>query len=54
MIAFIQTNFLRGAVFSACVCLCVFIFSYLSSTQADIELVEILGSFGGKARTVHQ
>lgn len=28
--------------------------SHLSSTQANIELVEIFGSFGGKARTVHQ
>lgn len=37
-----------------CVCLCVFISSHLSSTQADIELVEILSSFGGKARTIHQ
>lgn len=27
---------------------------YLSSTQADVELVEIFGPFGGEARTVHQ
>lgn len=27
---------------------------YLSSTQADVELVEIFGSFRGEARTVHQ
>lgn len=32
----------------------VFISSYLFSTQADIELVEVLGSFGGKARAIHQ
>lgn len=32
----------------------VFISSHLSSTQADIEVVEVLGSFGGKTWTVHQ
>lgn len=31
-----------------------FISPYLSSTQADVELVEIFGSFRGEARTVHQ
>lgn len=35
-------------------CACVFVSSHLSSTQADIELVEVLCSFGGEARTVHQ
>lgn len=33
---------------------CVFISSHLSSAQADIELMEVLCSFGGEARTVHQ
>lgn len=28
--------------------------SHLSSAQADVEQVEVLGSFGGEARTVHQ
>lgn len=27
---------------------------YLSSTQADVEMVEIFGPFGGEARAVHQ
>ena len=36
-----------------CVCACVRV-SHLSSTQADIELVEVLSSFGGEAGTVHQ
>lgn len=27
---------------------------YLSSTQADVEMVEVFGPFGGEARTVHQ
>lgn len=28
--------------------------SHLSSTQANVELVEIFGPFGGKARSIHQ
>lgn len=28
--------------------------SHLSSTQADVEVVEVLGSFGGEARAIHQ
>ncbi len=36
------------------VCVCVAISSHLSSTQADIKLMEVFGSFGGEARAVHQ
>lgn len=54
MIAFMRTTLYKVQYLSACVRLCVLISSHLSSTQANIELVEILGSFGGKARTVHQ
>jgi len=35
-------------------CVYVFISSHLSSTQADFEMVEVLGSFGGKAGPDHQ
>lgn len=28
--------------------------SHLSSTQTNVELVEIFGPFGGKARSIHQ
>lgn len=46
---------LKGQYFLlVCVCVCVFISSHLSPTQADVKLVEVLGSFGGEARTVHQ
>lgn len=35
-------------------CMCVLISSHLSSTQTDIELMEVLSSFRGKAWTIHQ
>lgn len=34
--------------------MCVCVSSHPSSTQADIEVVEVLCSFGGKTWTVHQ
>lgn len=49
-----MTARLRSVVSSACLFLSACVSSHLSSTQANIELVEIFGSFGGKARPVHQ
>lgn len=34
--------------------LCIFIFAHLSSTDTDIEVMEVLGSFWGKAWAIHQ
>lgn len=54
MYLYLYMQTFKKAVFCVCVCARAFISSHLFSTQADIEVVEVLGSFGGKARTIHQ